>query len=209
MIRVALFMTVLLATFGVPTHADTVDIYDLGPFPLVSSDGVRALSAVSGSEFVHITLLPPGGMFLAQITLPYNDYLLITEPGTNGTEVSDVLGVFDRLLDSGFIFLEFRSDPFSIGPGDFGGPGNWCALHRCLEETGSVQTAGTIVWSDGAGHSITDTVRFQSDVDSAADDVPEPASWLVFGGGLLMFGCRPLLVRDGRLFLAGLADRVA
>lgn len=46
-------------------------------------------------------------------------------------------------------------------------------------ENGTVQTLGTVTWSDGT----VDTIKFQSNVESTA--VPEPSSLLLLGTGLM------------------------
>lgn len=51
-----------------------------------------------------------------------------------------------------------------------------------ITEDGTVQTAGTVTWSDGT----VDTIKFQSDVDPVV--VPEPSSMLLLLTGFVALG---------------------
>ena len=72
----------------------------------------------------------------------------------------------------------FLSDPHVPGKPELSIP---CSrFGGCqLTETGGVQIGATIAWNNGG----TDTVSFKSDTDSM---VPEPASLMLLGGGLLV-----------------------
>lgn len=108
---------------------------------------------------------------------PNNGFLFITESGTS--TVSDFFQV-----DLGTIRF-FSSTDIST----FGSCTN-PSLETCIAETGTIQTAGTITWSDGTrcddSHTtcVVDTIQFRSDLE-AASAVPEPGTLVLFGSGLV------------------------
>ena len=122
--------------------------------------------------------------------------VVIGEPG--GSTVSDTLGYLPCSADPcpsnpppgpdvGYV-LAFNSDPsFESPSGIFGAPCSPAAVACPVIETGDVQVAGTVTWSDRT----VDTINFQSD----AADVPEPSSILLFLPGFAgVFAARRLAV---------------
>jgi len=106
---------------------------------------------------------------------PITGTLVIGDPG--GLTISDLLGTPGSGATGISYELNFGSDASTET--QFSNLGNQCSAVAggCpVIETGSVQTAGTVTWSDGS----VDTINFQSDVS----EVPEPSSFLLFLPGL-------------------------
>jgi PEP-CTERM motif-containing protein len=77
----------------------------------------------------------------------------------------------------GIVVLEFDSVLAEVGPVP-------CIFVACnAQETGAPQQLGTITWSGG----LIDTISIESDKEPGAA-VPEPASLILFGSGLVMAG---------------------
>src|SRR5882762_3608191 len=133
-------------------------------------------------------------------TLPHSTTVLvistlwtlgITEPGSSTlSDALGILGITGNTNLSNAANITFRSDP----PGAVGDPplaicgsnvviGTITIPVSCDKlETGEKQLAGTINWVDSTGSIVaTDDVYFLS-------DVPEPASLILFGSGLVMAG---------------------
>jgi hypothetical protein len=113
-------------------------------------------------------------------TFPNNSEVDIFESATTLSDLI-VFGV-SPLLPSNEVQVDFSSDSEAILPalGNCGNPNV-----QCVTEDGTIQTAGTITWSNGTNCSdsgttcIVDTVQFQSDVE------PEPGTLVLFGSGLI------------------------
>ena len=99
--------------------------------------------------------------------------LNVSEAGVDPTQaVSD--SVFAQQNATSYLVI-FASDP----PGDPGAVLGLTPLPGApsISETGGVQTAFTLSWSDGTS----DTIQFQSDLDP----VPEPGTLILFASGLV------------------------
>jgi hypothetical protein len=126
---------------------------------------------------------PPGYTFNSSSTLINNGFFNILELGTTDT-LSDQITLSYTL--SGVIEFDSDSDPGSLGPANCGSSGV-----ICVTEDGTVQTAGTIIWSPSSSTDcssssttcIVDTIKFQSDLDTPS--VPEPGTLVLFGSGLI------------------------
>lgn len=173
-------------SLALPVRADEVTFHDLIDTVTATKSGSRVTIVGGGCGVSTVTL---GGQSVsaegcqATITAPddstsFDAPRLILIGGDNGN-ISDAILVTKVGKVAHVLFL---SDPhvlsgkseLSIPCSRFGG----CQL----TETGVVQTGVTIEWNKDGG---TDTVKFQSDTDST---VPEPASLILLGGGLLVVG---------------------
>jgi len=156
----ALLLILLLA--GSPVIADTILFNDLTENVSITTTSTRVNDVSCGtdslSEFCVLTLNPPSPTAI-----------LLTPPATIGiaeagsTNGSDEIA-HGQIIGTQMAVFNFFSDL------DPGAPIITCLppVTNCLEETGGVQTAFQLFWSDGT----VDTIQFQS-------DVPGPPSWLL------------------------------
>jgi hypothetical protein len=195
------FVGLLMICFMVaaqPAKADDIIFNDLGDTILVTGTGRFSNLSVSCAVELLCTvkITPPAGVTLvastsfASTSLPHNINLGslgtlwalgITEPGGGG--LSDALVISNSSLGT---FVNFLSDPPATAGGEL-------SLGTCgttfpnlnipvpcdVSETGAKQLAGTINW--GTGGTVKDNVYFLS-------EVPEPASLMLFGSGLVIAG---------------------
>jgi PEP-CTERM motif-containing protein len=164
-------------------RADTITFVDTSNTITVTHDGsdhTVALFNTQTSSFgscsadetfqCDVFISSPAGATTASPPTSLN----IAEAGVDPTlAVSDYLDV-PTIEDSPSYLVIFASDrpndPSStIGLTPIPGP--------VTTETGGVQTAFTLSWTDGTS----DTIRFQSDLDP----VPEPGTLTLFGSGIL------------------------
>jgi len=176
----ASFMGVALAV-ALPVRADEVTFNDLIDMVTASKSGSRV--TINECGLSTITL---GGQSMsvegcrATITAPDDstsfDAPRLTLIGGDNGNISDAILVTKVGNVAHVLFL---SDPHVPGKPELSIP---CSrFGGCqLTETGLVQSGVTIDWNDGGGM---DTVSFKSDIDSM---VPEPASLMLLGGGLLV-----------------------
>ena len=175
----ASFMGVALAV-ALPVRADEVTFNDLIDMVTASKSGSRV--TINECGLSTITL---GGQSMsvegcrATITAPDDstsfDAPRLTLIGGDNGNISDAILVTKVGNVAHVLFL---SDPHVPGKPELSIP---CSrFGGCqLTETGGVQIGATIAWNNGG----TDTVSFKSDTDSM---VPEPASLMLLGGGLLV-----------------------
>jgi len=177
---VALFAFLAISFLVQPAGADTITFFDTTDTITVGQVGSQhnvslfnTQTGLSGScsatetYACDIFITSPTG---ATPTSPAMN-LNISEAGVDPTlAVSDYV----QAIPGGTSYLVlFASD----SPGD---PSNVLGLSPIpgpsISETGGVQTAFTLSWSDGTS----DTIQFQSDTE-----VPEPASIILLGTGVL------------------------
>jgi PEP-CTERM motif len=147
-------------------------------------------SSASDPSVLQCSLTAPTAATFQSSTLPNGNLYTIGEPGPTLGLISD----YFQLCFAGSrctttdttLPLFFTSNPEGLNQFCFG---------PCTTiEDGTVQTAGTVTWSDGT----VDTIKFQSDVNEAPPAVPEPGTLLLFGSGLISivgFARRKLFTR--------------
>lgn len=123
-------------------------------------------STESVFNFCSVTI----GTVLPLGTVPTSSPLTLSIVEPTGNVLSDTLQLAPNIVALTYDLI-FRSDNEGVSLGTPGTPS--------IVETGQVQTAFTVNWSDGTS----DTVQFQSDLETA---VPEPASIAFLGSGLLL-----------------------
>ena len=178
----ALALVVLCSVLVVPRLAkcDVITFNDSGETISVSVPASRIPSG-SGSlscpnpantieEECELFLAPPSvGATISSTTLSQFTFIAEDSAGVNASDfllAETVKNSPDFLVD--FVSLEdpiFETCPVPAG----------CSIL----ENGSVQTLGTITWSDGT----VDQIKFQSNVEASA--VPEPSSLLLLVAGLM------------------------
>jgi PEP-CTERM motif len=183
-----LYLTVVLAVgifalTAFPARADDVTFLD-------STDSVTASTTSSRITTVGTCGAIVGGAEQCVVTIaaPTN-YLFNGINGSSGTDFADLRYTeqdFSSISDEititslvpnqvSVVFTSDTSEGAGLGP---------CVLSPlCIGvESGSVETAATLDWTNLIGGHITDTISFQSDVETPA---PEPSSLVLFGSGLL------------------------
>jgi hypothetical protein len=185
--------------------ADTVTFNDLTETPTLTIVGNRiqdqgpGCSSLLTSErcsVLDFSPFTPPGTFGG--TLP--DFVLIYDGATTLTGLSDYISRVDVVNSVAVNFTSNGTNEQPLPPpgalgtnpdltGCFGGTvtvnGNSV---RCMAESGGVQTAGTITFTNAAGNVTTDTVMFSSDTE-----VPEPSETLPLfslGGAALLASLR-------------------
>jgi len=168
----SVFLSVLLFTDS-PVIADTILFSDLTENVFITTTSTRVSDVSCGtnslSEFCLLTLNPPSP---TAILLSPPATIGIAEAGS--TSGSDEIA-HGQIIGTQIAVFNFFSD---LDPGV---PIISCSppITNCLLETGGVQTAFQLFWSNGT----VDTIQFQSDVP-----VPEPASWLLLLMGFVALG---------------------
>ena len=170
---VALILLGLLVFADGAARADTILFRDLTDSVSVTPISSRMADLVCDTttlfESCVLSLRPPSPS--ATLLSPGPLTVLIAE--TAGPSLaSDQISVGVFLDPSLGVSLNFFSDT-EASPGSIGLCNTPPVIVACMVETGAVQTAFLLVWSDGT----VDTVQFQS-------DVPQPASWLLMVSGL-------------------------
>jgi hypothetical protein len=163
-LSITVIVALLIAGFGAApsANADTFTFNDLTDTLTFSHDGTNDTvlqSSCSSAEVCIITLSRSGTVF--------NVPLISTFIGDSSGEVSDSVSVSELTPGlAGNAMIIFRSDVEGV-------PSVTCAsVGGCsITEDGTVQTAMTFSWANGA----VDTIKFSSDVDA----VPEPTSILL------------------------------
>jgi PEP-CTERM motif-containing protein len=189
MVRALAGLIVLgLVSTAAPAAADAVpgvtitfdDLTDTATFS--TSDPTLAIGSCSGEHCMAGLIAPVGATGAGG-----SSFLNIGEPsGFPPFVVSDGLIVTVFAPGPGLppsVTVAFNSDPDPNG-GACPAPPNGCTLF----ETGGLQVAGHVTWSDSRGTPLrVDTIQFCSDVDgvsSTCGQVPEPATLLLLGSGL-------------------------
>src|SRR5579859_2239030 len=153
-------------TIFIDDSTDTMSVSQSGDTRLIITT-----ACVNGESFSCV-LTAPSGMTLQSTSF---DNVFLTEPGTlNISDFIEVAAVIPSTSQT--IHVESDTDPSTFGA---------CtnlAVQRCIPETGDFQTVDTITWTDGT-NTITDTLEVRSDLETPT--VPEPASLLLLGTGLL------------------------
>jgi len=165
-----------------PASADTITFIDTNNTITVSQDGSQHTVMVldqfgdpgsCATETFQCHIFITAGINITPMTTPAMS-LNISEAGIDpALAVSDYVAENPTPKSYFVLFASDRpADPSStIGLSPIPGPS--------ITETGDVQTAFTLTWSDGS----TDTIRFQSDLDT-----PEPSSLLLLASGLAVLG---------------------
>jgi PEP-CTERM motif len=176
----ALITVMFVMLMAVPSRADEVTFLDLPDTLSVSTSSTRVSGSCNnnggGTEQCIVTIDAPSGAFAGQASSP----LLFIGEG-DGT-VSDILSTTPGNTSVQVTFLsDTNTQPLEFCADISGG----CAV----TEDGTVQFGQTIEWRDAFGALVaTDTINFQSDTE--APPVPEPASVLLLGSGLLALAGR-------------------
>ncbi len=169
--RVASTLLFILLLAGSPVTADTILFNDLTENVSITTTSTRVSDVSCGtnslSEFCLLTLNPPSPTAI-----------LLTPPATIGiaeagsTNGSDEIA-HGQIIGTQIAVFNFFSDL------DPGAPIITCSppITNCLVETGGVQTAFQLFWSNGT----VDTIQFQS-------DVPGPTSWPLLFMGFVALG---------------------
>jgi hypothetical protein len=155
-----------------PVTADTILFNDLTENVSITTTSTRVSDMACETnplfEFCRLTLGPPSPT--ATLLSPSSATIGIAEAGS--TSGSDQIS-YGQIIGTQILSFNFFSD---LDPG--------LALitcsppfTNCLTETGGIQTAFQLAWSDGT----LDTIQFQS-------GVPEPASWLLLAMGFVALG---------------------
>jgi hypothetical protein len=162
-----------------PSTADTITIFDgtdLITFgstnPSRLQDPCNPCIEISAGGFINWTLLPPPSAIAPTVI---NDTFgpAIYMQERNSNLVSDFLNIGNP-IGASLVHGVFASD-FSDTENGFPTEITCASVGGCqITEDGTVQTLGTITWSDGT----VDTIRVQSDA------IPEPASILLLLTGL-------------------------
>lgn len=155
--------------------AGTVTFLDLTDNVTFGDDSGRGSGNCGVGESCTVTLLAPTGASSGNFSpiISFN----WAEPG--GTILSDTFAgsiIFNN-QNPPFASIVFTSDVEGSSLGGACTPPN----PSCLAEDGTVQTAFSITWLNGAGAIVgTDTIKFQSDVS----DAPEPAAFCLAAIGM-------------------------
>jgi hypothetical protein len=175
----AIVLMVQPASADTITFSDTTDTISVGQTG--SQHGVFLINTSTGpgdctseTDQCLVSITSPTGATPTSSAISLN----IAEAGINPTvAVSDYV---QAILGTNSYVVIFASDP----PADPNGPLGLSPLAGApsISETGGIQTAFTLNWSDGTS----DTVKFQSDLDAT---VPEPSAVPVAATGcaLLVF----------------------
>ena len=189
----ALTMLSLCAT----SRADTVTFLDATEHLTLGTDSSRiTVTCQDSPESCDVILAAPsnGATFQSSsIGIP----IFISDQ--NGF-ISDILQLvlhpaFTNGVPYDTVEITFFSDSDTASNSDFGLN---CHLfgNPCIVESGAVQSAGTVTWSDNT----VDTIQFQSDAGpDNPTPTPEPATLALFGSGLLSmvsFARRRILRRE-------------
>lgn len=149
--------------------ADTITFNDLTDNVFITTTSARVTGVSCGtnslSEFCLLTLNPPSST--AILLSSSSATLGIAEDGS--TSGSDEI-LYGQIVGTQILPFNFFSDL------DPGATIITCSppITNCLMETGALQTAFQLFWSDGT----LDTIQFQS-------GIPEPASWLLLFVGFV------------------------
>jgi hypothetical protein len=172
-LRFVLILLGLLVFADGAARADTILFRDLTDGVSVTPISSRMADLVCDTttlfESCVFSLRPPSPS--ATLLSPGPLTILVAE-SAGPSRASDQISVGVFLDPSLGVSLNFFSDT-ETSPGSIGQCNTPPVIVSCIVETGAVQTAFQLVWSDGT----IDAIQFQS-------DVPQPASWLLVVSGL-------------------------
>jgi PEP-CTERM motif len=173
-----LVVGVLLA--AVPSLADTVTFNDLTDTLTMSTGTSTTACPASVTMELFGRVLTTEGC-IAIMTGPTGSTSFtapsLTLIGGDNGRVSDAIIIAPDLLNTDMAAVTFLSDPIEEMP-------FLCSVEGgCpITENGQLQTGAQITWKNASGSNVgTDQIQFRSD----AEVVPEPASLVLLGGGLL------------------------
>jgi hypothetical protein len=172
--------------------AATISINDQSElFTVTSTDSARlsVFSCGNGIPCDEINIAQPAGStFLSSPLIPGGihglDSGIAVNILDNPTTLSDGINPVDiRILQAGngfdFVFFSFESAVFPcVNP----------AGCETIQETGGVQTLGSVTWQFASGATLVDTIQFQSGEDAAPSPEPSTALLLLAGLTLLWLG---------------------
>jgi PEP-CTERM motif len=138
------------------------------------SSRISVVCSDTPAEQCIATIQSPGSSFFSSSSISSSGTLLISEPDRR---VSDTITNFLIPSVDDTFQVTFTSD--SDTPSGIFASSCSSLPDPCIAETGSIQTAETITWSDGT----VDTIKFQSDLESTA--VPEAGTLLLLGSGVV------------------------
>ena len=176
--KLTILAPLALLLFASSSRADDITFLDgtdhLSFTTSSSSSRISVVCSDTPAEQCIATIQSPGSSFFSSSSISSSGTLLISEP--NGRVSDTITNFLIPSVDDTFQ-VTFTSDS-DTPSGIFASSCSSLPADPCIAETGSIQTAETITWSDGT----VDTIKFQSDLDSTA--VPEAGTLLLLGSGL-------------------------